>query len=103
MAVSKKDVRYVDQALIDLKVQLDNIKTYLDSKSWVNEEDENKLRSAFKFQTDMLKKHLEFTEQFMELAGIMEFYHESQNKKEEKLMEGYSEKPMMGMFKNDEI
>ena len=103
MAVSKKDVQYVDIALGKLKLQLDNIETYLNSKNWTEETEEEQLRSAFNFQTKMFDKHLDYTKRYMELAGIMEFYHETNSSKEEEYMKGFEESAYMNMVKNDKI
>lgn len=103
MAVNKKDAEFVKNSLEELKVQLDNIKVYLETKPWMGVEDENKQQREFKFQTSLFDSQLKYIEKYMELSGIVDFYNESQLNKESKLMKGFSENPMMDILKEGKV
>lgn len=93
--IKNSEVIFIEESLVDLQVQLDNIKTYLDSTPWVNIEDEVKREKEFKFQSSLYDKYAGWLQKFMELSGIIDFYNESNKKKEDTLRKGYKENHLM--------
>lgn len=92
---SNNEIEFIEESLVDLQVQLDNIKTYLDTNPWVNIEDETKKQREFKFQATLYNQYTDWLEKFMELTGVIDFYNESNKEKEDKLRKGYKKNALM--------
>lgn len=96
--VKNSDIEFIEDTLVDLKVQIDNIKTYLESNPWLDIKDETVRKREFKFQADLFDKHKDWLEKYMNLCGIVEFYNQNQVKDEEKLRKGFKENEFMDMI-----
>ena len=77
--INKKEVAFIEETLIDLQVQLDNIKTYLDSNVWVNIDDENKKQREFKFQASLYDKYNTWLEKYMDTVEIFFLLYQIQS------------------------
>ncbi|MDC7249861.1 MAG: hypothetical protein PQJ49_08105 [Sphaerochaetaceae bacterium] len=100
---TNSDIEFIEESLIDLKVQLDNIKTYLETNPWIDIDDENKKQREFKFQATLYDNYNKWLEKYMELSGIVEFYNEANQEDEEELRKGYKENELMEKIKRGEI
>ena len=101
--VTKEDLDFIEKTLLDLKIQLDNIKTYLDSNSWVNIQKDAQRQKEFRFQAELYDKYQKWLEKYMELSGIIEFYNESNKDKGDKLRKGFQENHLQNLLKNGEL
>ena len=97
--VKNSELEYIEECLVDLQVQIDNIKTYLDGNSWVDEQDEIKKKKEFSFQTKLFDNYSKWLEDFMRLTGIVDFYNEAQENKKDSLRKGFSKNHLMEKLK----
>lgn len=98
--INDSEVEFIEKSLIDLNVQLDNIKTYLDGNPWINIQDENKQQREFKFQASLYDKYNVWLEKYMELSGIIDYYNEANAEKDDKLRKGYKDNALMDMIQD---
>lgn len=101
---TKSDIEFIEESLIDLKVQLDNIKTYLETNPWIDiVDDDSKQQREFKFQSGLYDKYNAWLEKYMNLSGIVDFYNEANKEDEEELRKGYKDNELMEKLKRGEI
>lgn len=98
------ELEFIEEALIDLKVQIDNIKTYLDTNPWINiTDDENKQQREFKFQANLYDKYNVWLEKYMQLTGIIDFYNEAMKEETDELRKGFTENHLMEQLKEGKV
>lgn len=101
--VKTKEVEFIEESLTDLRVQLDNIKTYLDTNPWINKKEEDVKQREFKFQAALYDKYNVWLEKYMELTGIVEYYNQANSDKNDKLRQGYKPNALMDMVQGGDL
>lgn len=101
--VSSDEKDFIETSLMDLRIQLDNIKTFLDTKSWINESKESSKQKAFEFQSKLFDKYQVWLEKYMNLSGVVDYYNEAHKDKGEKLRKGYVGNELMEMLQKGEL
>lgn len=95
------DVKYLENYLTDVKVQLDNIKTYWDNNSWIDSEGDKK-GNSFTFHSKLIEKFYELLAKHNELTGITEFYNAQNKDTKEELRKGSKKNYLQEKLKNKE-
>jgi len=101
--VSKNELNFIEDRLVDLEKQLDDIKIYLDTHSWMDKESDTAKSKEFKFQSELFDKQFVWLEKYTDLCGVVDFYKEQNTTKEVKLREGYEENPLQRMLMDDTL
>ena len=102
--VNREELRFIDESLKELKVQLDRIMVYIKENPWTAM-DTNVKSDEFKFQTELFNNHTKWMKSYLELSGVYDFYNEAQKEssKESSIRQGHIDNPVMDMLKNDNI
>lgn len=102
--VNKDELKFIDESLKELKVQLDRIMEYIKENPWTAM-DTNVKSDEFKFQTELFNNHTKWMKAYLDLSGVYEFYNEAQKEsvKDSSIRQGHIDNPVMDMLKNDNI
>lgn len=102
--VSSEELKFIDNSLKELKVQLDRIMEYIKENPWTAM-DNNVKSDEFKFQTELFNNHTKWMKSYLELSGVYEFYNEAQKEsnKGRNVRQGHEDNPVMDIIKNDDI
>ena len=91
---------YTKEHLEDLESQLNDIRTYFRTNSWMNEEYEKKTKEQ-KFQADLFNNYLKWLEEYMKLSKYFEFFEENSKARESEARKGFEKNITMDIFKDN--
>lgn len=102
--VHKEELTFINESLVELRVQLDRIMEYIKDNPWTAM-DNNVKSDEFKFQTELFNNHTKWMKSYLELSGVYEFYNEAQkeNAKSSNIREGHFDNPVMDIIKDGNI
>lgn len=102
--VNRDELKFIDESLKELKVQLERIMEYIKENPWTAM-DSNVKSEEFKFQTELFNNHTKWMKSYLELSGVFEFYNEAQKEtdKQSSIRQGHIDNQVMDFIKNDNI